>query len=117
MFDGHVRAGRIATCDMVRLELLWTSRDHADFVEMREKLNALRAAPMGDRVWRRAMDVFEAFAELGPLHHRQVGVADLLIAAAAELAELTVLHYDRDFELIAEVTGQPVRALAPLGTL
>ena len=42
---------------------------------------------------------------------------DLLIAAAAELAELPVLHYDRDFELIAEVTGQPVRALAPLGSL
>lgn len=102
---------------MVRLELLWTSRDHGEFVELREKLDALRTAPMGDRVWRRAMDVFEAFAELGPLHHRQVGVADLLIAAAAELAELPVLHYDRDFELIAEVTGQPVRALAPPGSL
>lgn len=102
---------------MVRLELLWTSRDHADFVEMREMLDALRTAPMGDRVWRRAMDVFEAFAERGPLHHRQVGVADLLIAAAAELAELTLLHYDRHFEVIAEVTGQPVRALAPLGSL
>ncbi|MEO5574724.1 MAG: VapC toxin family PIN domain ribonuclease, partial [Gaiellaceae bacterium] len=34
-----------------------------------------------------------------------------------ELAELTLLHYDRDFELITEVTGQPVRALAPLGSL
>ena len=102
---------------MVRCELLWTSRDHADFVEMRKKLDALRTAAMGDRVWRRAMDVFEAFSEQGPLHHRQIGVPDLLIAAAAELAELPVLHYDRDFELIAEVTGQPVRALAPLGSL
>ncbi|MBA3429254.1 MAG: VapC toxin family PIN domain ribonuclease, partial [Actinobacteria bacterium] len=42
---------------------------------------------------------------------------DLLIAAAAELAELPVLHYDRDFELIADVTRQPVRAIAPLGSL
>ena len=42
---------------------------------------------------------------------------DLLIAAAAERAELAVLHYDRHFELIAEVTGQPVRALAPLGSI
>lgn len=56
-------------------------------------------------------------AEKGPLHHRQVGIPELLIAAAAELAELTLLHYDRDFELITEVTGQPVRALAPLGSL
>ena len=102
---------------MVRFELLWTSRDHAELLETRAELDALRSAPMGDRVWRRALDVFERLAEQGPLHHRQVGVADLLIAAAAELAELPVLHYDRDFELIAEVTGQPMRALAPLGTL
>ena len=53
----------------------------------------------------------------GPLHHRQVKLPDLLIAAAAELAALPVLHYDRDFEAIADVTGQPVRAIAPLGSL
>jgi predicted nucleic acid-binding protein len=102
---------------MVQLELLWTSRDHADFLEMRDNLGALRGAAMGERVWRRAMDVFEQLAEQGPLHHRRVAVADLLIAAAAELAELPVLHYDRDFDRIAQVTGQPVRALAPLGSL
>lgn len=72
---------------------------------------------MGDRVWRRATDVLELFAELGPLHHRQVGLPDLLIAAAAELAEIPVLHYDRDFELIGQVTGQAVEAIAPLGSL
>jgi len=102
---------------MVRLELLWTTRDHQDFAVMRDKLEALRSAPMGDRVWRRAIDVFELFAERGPLHHRQIGIPDLLIAAAAELAQFTVLHYDRDFELIAKITGQPVRALAPPGSL
>jgi predicted nucleic acid-binding protein len=102
---------------MVKLELLWTSRDRADFAVMREKLDGLRAAPMGERVWRRATDVFELLAERGPLHHRQVGIPDLLIAAAAELSELPVLHYDSDFQLIAEVTGQPVEALAPLGSL
>lgn len=102
---------------MVRLELLWTTRDHQDFAVMRDKLEALRSAPMGDRVWRRAIDVFELFAERGPLHHRQIGIPDLLIAAAAELAEVPILHYDRDFEVIAAVTGQPVRAIAPLGSL
>lgn len=40
-----------------------------------------------------------------------------MIAAAAEAAELPLVHYDRHFELIAELTGQPVRALAPLGSL
>ena len=102
---------------MVRLELLWSARDSLHFASIRGNLEALREAPMGERVWRRATDVFELLAERGPLHHRQVGIPDLLIAAAAELAELPVLHYDRDFELIAEVTGQPLRAIAPLGSL
>jgi len=102
---------------MVRLELMWGGRNVGDVTAIRSELDALRAAPMGERVWRRAADVFQQLAEGGPLHHRQVGIPDLLIAAAAELAELPVLHYDRDFELIAEVTGQPVRAIAPLGSL
>jgi predicted nucleic acid-binding protein len=84
---------------------------------MRSDLDALREVAMGDRVWRRATDVLELLAETGPLQHRSVPLPDLLIAAAAELAELPVLHYDRHFELIAAVTGQPVEALAPLGSL
>lgn len=102
---------------MVRLELLRSTRDRADLAQKRDDLDALQAVGMGERVWRRAIDVLELLAEAGPLHHRRVALPDLLIAAAAELAELPVLHYDRDFELIAEVTGQPVRALAPLGSL
>ena len=102
---------------MVKLELLWSARDPAHFASIRAGLNAVREAPMGERVWRRATDVLELLAERRPLHHRQVGLPDLLIAAAAELAELPVLHYDRDFDVIAEVTGQPVRAIAPLGSL
>ena len=102
---------------MVRLELLRTTRDRASLALMRDDLSALRDVGMGERVWRRATDVLELLAEAGPLHHRRVALPDLLIAAAAELAELPVLHYDRDFELIAEVTGQPVRPIAPLGSL
>jgi len=116
-FDARLNAGTIATCELVRLELLWTSRDHEDFVVMRDKLGSLREIGIGSRVWRRATDVFEQLAAAGPLHHRRVTLPDLLVAAAAELAEVPVLHYDRDFELIAGVTGQPVRAIAPLGSL
>lgn len=43
--------------------------------------------------------------------HRGPGPADLLIAAIAELSELTVLHVDKDFELIADITGQPMERL------
>jgi predicted nucleic acid-binding protein len=116
-FDRALIEGSIATCDVVRFEILNATRDKRSFVSARENLEALRDIPIGDRVWRRALDVFELFARQGPLHHRRVRWPDLLVAAAAERAEVPVLHYDRHFELIAELTGQPVRAIAPLGTL
>ena len=63
----------------------------------------------------RALAVQSALAERRL--HRAPSIPDLLIAANAELADLTVLHVDKDFELIAEVTGQPVERLAmgPVG--
>jgi predicted nucleic acid-binding protein len=116
-FDQALVDGAIAICDVVRFEILQTTRDEHSFVNARENLGALRDIPIGGRVWRRALDVFELFTRQGPLHHRRVRWPDLLVAAAAERAEVTVLHYDRHFELIAELTGQPVRAIAPLGSL
>jgi predicted nucleic acid-binding protein len=117
VFDALVESGGIAICGMVRLELLWTARDHRSFVALRERLGVLAEVPMDGPVWARATDVFERLAARGPVHHRQVKLPDLLIAAAAELAGVPVLHYDRDFDVIAAVTGQPVRAIAPLGSL
>jgi len=102
---------------MVKLELLWEAQDSAIFRRRRGLLDALDEIAIDERVWSRATDVFEQLSANGPLHHRRVKLPDLLIAAAAELAEVPVCHYDRDFELIAGVTGQPVRAIAPLGSL
>ena len=116
-FDARLAEGSVATCHPVAFELLWLERDGTALRRRRDELDGLRHAPVGDRVWRRARDVFEQLAEQGPLHHRRVRLPDLLIAAAAERAELPVLHYDRHFELIASVTGQEVRPLAPLGSL
>jgi predicted nucleic acid-binding protein len=107
----------VATCGVVQFELLVSVQDHDHFTRVRERLDVLRNVAIGPHVWRRAFDVFELFAEQGPMHHRRVPFLDLLIAAAAERAEIPVLHYDRHFELVAEVTGQPVRAIAPLGSL
>jgi predicted nucleic acid-binding protein len=59
----------------------------------------------------------QALAEQVPLRHRRIPLVDLLVAAAAESAEVPVLHYDRHFERIAEITGEPLRAVAPLGSL
>jgi predicted nucleic acid-binding protein len=43
--------------------------------------------------------------------HRAPSIPDLIVAATAELAELTVLYLDKDFDLIAEITGQPIERL------
>ena len=58
----------------------------------------------------RAVQVQAALADRG--QHRAASIPDLIVAATAELARLTVLHVDKDFELIADVTGQPVERLA-----
>ena len=44
--------------------------------------------------------------------HRAPSIPDLIIAATAELAGLTVLHLDQDFGVIAQVTGQPMERLS-----
>jgi predicted nucleic acid-binding protein len=58
----------------------------------------------------RAVDVQVTLAGKGK--HRAPSIPDLIIAAVAELVGLTVLHLDKDFELIADLTGQPVERLS-----
>lgn len=58
----------------------------------------------------RALEVQGELAARG--QHRAPSIPDLLVAAIAEGAGLTVLHVDKDYELIAEVTGQPTERLA-----
>jgi len=58
----------------------------------------------------RAVEVQLALVDRG--QHREPSIPDLLIAATAELAGLSVLHLDKDFELIAEFTGQTTERLA-----
>ena len=57
----------------------------------------------------RAVQVQRLLAERG--QHRALSIPDLLIAAAAELNHRTVLHLDKDFDLVAELTGQPMERL------
>jgi hypothetical protein len=58
----------------------------------------------------RAVEILALLADRG--QHRAPSVPDLIIAATAELAGLTVLHLDKDFEVIAAVTGQAVERLS-----
>ncbi len=116
-FDEALIDGEIATCDMVRLELLHSAQNASEFQALSEDLHALPDCPIGKPQWERALDVYEQLAHQGSLHHRAVKHPDLLIAAAAEAAGVTILHYDEDYDRIAELTCQVVRWLAPRGSL
>jgi predicted nucleic acid-binding protein len=67
-----------------------------------------------DRSARRALQVQGELARRG--QHRAVRLPDLLVAAIAELGGLVVLHYDRDFDRVAALTGQPCEWVVPPGT-
>jgi predicted nucleic acid-binding protein len=116
-FDEDLVEGQIATCDMVRLELLYSTRNATEFTSLRSELDALPNCPIGVEHWKRALEVYEQLAHQGGLHHRAVRHPDLLIAAAAEAAGIPVLHYDEDYDRIADITEQDVRWLAPRGSL
>jgi len=116
-FDEAVIEGLIATCDMVRLELLHSAPNIDEFRMTRGDLDHLPECPISTQHWSRALDVYEALAGEGGKHQRSVKHPDLLIAAAAELAGVPVLHYDGDYDRIAAITGQPTRWLAPRGSL
>ena len=116
-FDEDLVEGQIATCDMVRLELLYSARNATEFTSLRSELDALPNCPIGVDEWKRALEVYGQLARQGGLHHRSVRHPDLLIAAAADLAGVPVLDYDKDYDRIAAITGQDVRWLAPRGSL
>ena len=116
-FDDAVVSAMVATCAMVRLELLYSARSADEFADLRSDLGALPDLPIGQAQWDRALDVYAQLAKRGGMHHRSVKHPDLLIAAAAETAGVEVLHYDEDYDRIASITGQPVQWLAPRGSL
>ena len=108
--------GTLATCAIVDVEVGYSARAAGDYESTRRNREALYLdLPITREVTRRALAVQRELAAIG--HHRAAGIPDLLIAACAELHDAVVVHYDRDFEAIARVTGQPVRWLVPAGTV
>ena len=116
-FRQHVSEGRVLTCAPVVMELLYSARSSAEFRGMRSQLALLPTCLIGPPQWDRAVEIYGLLADQGPLHQRQVGHADLLIAAAAESAGIPVIHYDGDFDLITEVSGIDTRWVRPRGSL
>lgn len=111
-WDRAADAGLIAICDTVELEYLYGARSWDDRCAVEQIFSRIFGWVLtDDRMFRRATEVQRALTRRG--EHRSAGAADLVIAATAELHDLTLLHCDRDFECVAAVTGQPLEWFGP----
>jgi predicted nucleic acid-binding protein len=109
-------AGLVATCGVVEFELGWATRTGAEFDEVRgDRQEGYEWLATRDEDWHRALDVQAVLWRTGRV--RAVAFPDLLIAAVAERELVTLLHYDCDYDLIADVTGQPAQWVVPRGTV
>jgi predicted nucleic acid-binding protein len=106
--------GAIATCAIVDLEVLFSARNLRHYEAVHLERQSLDDVPITPVIMGRALDVQHELARRG--QHR-LPIPDLIIAACAESANLTLLHYDRDYELIGAITGQPHEWVAPRGSL
>lgn len=104
----------VATCPMIDLELLYSARNAREYARIAEERSRHPQVAIDLTVTDRALEVQHLLVRKG--QHR-LSMLALLIAAAAEVNDLVVLHYDADFDRIAEVTGQPTEWVAPKGSL
>jgi predicted nucleic acid-binding protein len=107
----RIERGLVRITTVTRLEIGYSARSGLDL------RTGLRGPPLSSMpveyltpaIEDRSVEVLTLLADKG--QHRAPSIADLIIAATAELAGLTVLHFDKDFDVIAEITGQPVERL------
>ena len=114
-FNTEVRTGRVLVCDLVILELVRLTPNEPRARDLATRLSAFDTLTMPQSLWNRAREVQLSMAASGD--HRRVPPPDLLIAATAELADVPLVHYDRDYERIAAVTTQDHLWFVPDGTL
>lgn len=107
----RIERGLISISTVTRLEVGYSARSAADhrMLVLEPPIASMPVEYLTPRIEDRALELQSVLAERG--QHRAPSIPDLLIAATAELSEHTVLHLDKDFELIAQVTGQPIERL------
>jgi predicted nucleic acid-binding protein len=107
----RIERGLVRITTVTRLEIGYSARSARDLrAGLREPpVAAMPVEYFTPATEDRAVEVLTLLADRG--QHRAPSVPDLMIAATAELAGLTVLHFDKDFDLIASITGQPAEWL------
>ncbi len=111
VWQNRIDRGLLRISSLTRLEIGFSARSADELSDdiARPPLSKMPIEYLTPSIEDRAIEVQLRLAERG--HHRAPSIPDLLIAATAELAKLTVLHHDKDFELIAQITGQPIELL------
>lgn len=109
-------ADQFRLAPIVRMEILFNARDGGAFDSIAEELSALRPAPMGHSVVRAAEECMRFLAQRSAGAHR-IPIVDYLVAAAAQESGAAVLHYDRDYDTLAEVLSFESIWLVPAGSL
>jgi predicted nucleic acid-binding protein len=113
-YSGLAARGLLATCNVISGELLFSMRDRNAIRTMQASLEGLWYLPLTEWAEARALDTLVKLADRGK--HRAAKIGDLQIAAVAEQYQATLLHYDHDFDDVAEVTGQPTEWILPRGS-
>ena len=110
--EARAERGELARAGISDLEIGFSARSALEWDRLAEALGVFELVESTADHLRRARHVQRLLAAK---HQRGRKVPDLLVAAAAEARNLTVLHYDADFDRIAAVTGQPCEWVVPAG--
>ena len=112
--DPLTEAGQLGRAGVTDLEVGYGSRNAREWDQDMADLSVFKLVETTGEHVQRARQVLRLLASRS---QRGRKIPDLLIAAAAEQARLTLLHYDSDFDLIAKVTGQRCQWVVPAGTI
>ena len=107
-------AGRLHLCAVTIAELLYSSRSADEMAADQEDLSLLGVMRIDAEVEDRVIWIMRKLASRG--QQRAPSIADLFVSAVALTHDATVLHYDKDFELIADVTGLHHDWIVPRGS-
>ena len=111
-----ITGGLVATCATLDAEALYSARSPQEYEQVRaDRREAYEYLPTDDDHWQRAFEAQRRLARTG--RHRAVGIADLLTAVLAAQHRITIVHYDADFEIAAEVLTFEHRWVLPRGSL
>ena len=108
----RIERGLVRITTVTRLEAGYSARSGPELRAglQQPPLSSMPVEYLTPAIEDRAVEVLTLLADRG--QHRAPSIPDLIIAVTAELAGLTVLHVDKDFEVIAQITGQPVERLS-----